>query len=173
MFTETELTFTFDCYTLSPVGTSYSKFTAYDYWKVGEIHQKFMTGLKVKVHTVAIVDTGIDINHPAFEHARAKIINGFNAYGEDYIDTNGHGTLCAGILCGREFSYRYDPENCENGSNKKFPWGIAPDVSLTVYKVTNGNESFASPEKVAELIAKEPEPFDVVNTDINGFTYLF
>ena len=53
---------------------------------------------------VALVDTGIDINH---EYLKNNIIGGIsiceNKYGEielsdDYNDENGHGTRCASLI---------------------------------------------------------------------------
>ncbi|MGL4373211.1 MAG: S8 family serine peptidase, partial [Shewanella sp.] len=49
--------------------------------------------------TVAVLDTGIDISHPAFR--------GVNIYVEDFTGTgkqdgNGHGTHCAGTIFGRD-----------------------------------------------------------------------
>ncbi len=48
---------------------------------------------------VAILDTGIDINHPELVH---KIVGGYNARSgkdkSDYEDDNGHGTHMAGII---------------------------------------------------------------------------
>ncbi len=60
--------------------------------------------------TVAILDTGIYLNHKAFQ--AFKKVESFNSdespqvqirnfTDEDEIDTVGHGTHCAGILCGR------------------------------------------------------------------------
>lgn len=51
--------------------------------------------------TVAVLDTGIDRKHPAF--------SGIEVMEEDFTadgngDRNGHGTHCAGIICGRDVS---------------------------------------------------------------------
>ena len=52
---------------------------------------------------VAIIDTGINANHPEFE---GRIIDGVNvnsSYSDplDYNDDNKHGTHCAGLICGK------------------------------------------------------------------------
>jgi subtilisin family serine protease len=49
--------------------------------------------------TVAILDTGIDLSHPAFAGVRERIVvRDFTGDGDG--DTDGHGTHCAGTLCG-------------------------------------------------------------------------
>ncbi|MEO1145779.1 MAG: S8 family serine peptidase [Cyanobacteria bacterium J06638_22] len=49
--------------------------------------------------TVAVLDTGIDPNHPAFESVDLVQKN-FTSEGEN--DTNGHGTHCAGTIFGQD-----------------------------------------------------------------------
>lgn len=83
------------------------------------IMQTTLTGQNVKV---AILDTGIDFNHPDF---RGRIItskcfiDGIN----DAHDDNGHGTHCAGTLCG--------PKTPSQGRR----FGIASSVDLYIGKV--------------------------------------
>lgn len=54
---------------------------------------------------VAVVDTGVDIDHPDLGTAIATDSNGtklfYNELGTDRVDDNGHGTHVAGILGGR------------------------------------------------------------------------
>lgn len=55
------------------------------------------SGLGVKV---AVLDTGLDLNHPDF--AGRKITSQSFIRGEDVQDENGHGTHCIGTACGPE-----------------------------------------------------------------------
>ncbi|MFC4638790.1 S8 family serine peptidase [Deinococcus hohokamensis] len=88
-----------------------------------------LTGKGVKV---AVMDTGIDVDHPAF---KGRIVAGYDFVGENYgkdgkyvpvpdenpDDCNGHGSHVAGIVGG-------------NDASKGFK-GVAPDVSFGAYKV--------------------------------------
>jgi subtilisin len=81
------------------------------------------TGKGVKV---AVLDTGIDINHPDFQN---RLIENDNTRcwisGETVLDGHGHGTHCAGIIAGPHSSI----------SGKRY--GVAPDVDLLIAKVLN------------------------------------
>lgn len=70
---------------------------------------------------VAILDTGLDISHPDFA-GRAVVSRSFA--GELPVDDgNGHGTLCAGIVCG--------PRQPAQGPR----YGVAPAAELYIAKV--------------------------------------
>ena len=47
---------------------------------------------------VAVLDTGLDLNHPDF--AGRSIVSQSFVAGESVDDANGHGTYCAGVACG-------------------------------------------------------------------------
>jgi len=71
---------------------------------------------------IAIVDTGLDVNHPDF----AGRIGGTIDYsGEGFRDNNGHGTHVAGIAAGAGSRYR----------------GVAPGATLYAAKVLRGDGS--------------------------------
>lgn len=67
---------------------------------------------------VAVVDTGLDMSHPDFQ---GRIVNSISYVGETAQDDHGHGTHCAGTLCGQEHSTRR--------------YGIARNAEICVAKV--------------------------------------
>ncbi|WP_392873341.1 S8 family serine peptidase [Streptomyces sp. LN499] len=83
------------------------------------------TGKGVKV---AVLDTGIDVNHPDF----AGLIDGTTSFvpGEAITDVNGHGTHVAGTIVGSGAA--------SGGDNK----GVAPGADLFVGKVLGGAEGY-------------------------------
>lgn len=88
-----------------------------DAWAAG------YTGKGVKV---AVLDTGIDVNHPDF----GGLIDGAASFvpGEAVTDVNGHGTHVAGTIVGSGAA--------SGGANK----GVAPGADLYVGKVLGGAE---------------------------------
>ena len=87
---------------------------------------------------LAIVDSGIDIDHPDLDD---RLVPGFNAVTntaevsgglvDDTQTSFGHGTFCAG-MAGAE------------GNNGFGTTGVAWNISLMPIKVTSGNNNFAS-----------------------------
>jgi subtilisin family serine protease len=89
----------------------------------GAVHDQANTGAGVKV---AIIDTGIDYNHPELQ-ANYKSGYDFVNKDSDPIDDNGHGTHCAGIVAAME-----------NGAGVV---GVAPAASLFAVKVLDSKGS--------------------------------
>ena len=77
---------------------------------------------------VAVLDTGIDLEHPDF---LGKVESGVNAISllpwEGVQDKHGHGTHCAGKIAGPRHPYR-GPR-----------YGVAPDANLLIGKVIDSN----------------------------------
>jgi major intracellular serine protease len=85
----------------------------------------WQTGERGEGVVVAVLDTGIDMNHPDLKN---NIIGGRNFTPEgnyrDYTDRNGHGTHCAGTIA---------------ASGEIL--GVAPDVKLLILKVLDRHGS--------------------------------
>ena len=106
-------------------------FTPYSYWQLDKIHQ-ISTGRGM---TLAVVDSGIEASHPAF----GNIIE-FQDFTGDIFKTEScdHGTLCAGIACGKSFKYYLYP-NKEEKDRDDFPPGVAPNTNLVICKALGDN----------------------------------
>ncbi|HET8773766.1 MAG TPA: S8 family serine peptidase [Thermoanaerobaculia bacterium] len=122
------------------------------------------TGTRGAGVTVAIIDTGIDYNHPALGGAIGsgfKVTGGWDFYDgdPDPMDESGHGTHVAGIVAG-------------NGGGIV---GVAPDASLIAYRVLGPNGGAES--DVIAAIERSVDPnedgdpsdhVDVVNMSLGG-----
>ena len=102
--------------------------------------------------TVAILDSGINAAHLAFkkESVQYKIDqHSRNFVGEDVMDLTdilGHGTQCAGLLCGSEDSITLSPTESVSFH------GIAPYTKVMVCKVVHDGTEIANIEAVCNAI---------------------
>ena len=118
---------------------------AYDWWhkeyKIAEIWDRYkIQGEGVKI---AILDSGIDANHPYFNK---KYISGYNFYDSSniYEDNNGHGTQVASIIC----------------SNGPELIGVAPKACIYAAKIFNYGK--VDVYNLIETIKKLPKDIDIV-----------
>ena len=115
--------------------------------------------------TVAIIDTGIDYNHPALGGGFGpghKVIGGYNfvSKNNDPMDDNMHGTHVAGIIAG----------------NSDELLGVAPDASLLAFKVLDAHGSGKTSDVLAGIErAADPnndgdfsDHADVANLSLGG-----
>jgi serine protease AprX len=90
--------------------------------------------------TVAVLDSGIDLEHRDFNDVTVGTVQGSSrvlerltkSTGRQGEDDNGHGTFVAGIIAGRGFG---DPTRLEDDGKYV---GIAPDVDVVSVKVSDG-----------------------------------
>ena len=106
------------------------------------------TGIKI-----AIIDTGVDFNHPDLFGwgPNGKVIGGYNFIQENQLpmDTNGHGTKVAGIIAA-------------DGS----VLGVAPKAKILAYKVSEDGEGVSS-ELIRGAIEKAIEDeADIINISL-------
>jgi len=111
-----------------------------------QVWQANVTGKGIKV---AIVDTGIDPNHPDFA-GRIAQIRDFT--GEGDVDKNGHGTHVAGIVGGAGAQYR----------------GVAPECSFYVAKVLRGNGSGSTSDVMAGVEWAAQQGAQVINLSLGS-----
>ena len=89
-----------------------------DVWDLFDECGESITGHGV---TVAVIDTGLDYNHPDLKD---NFVDGYDFVNNDNdpMDDNGHGTHCAGIIAG-------------TGAASDFRFvGVAPNAKLYIYK---------------------------------------
>lgn len=102
---------------------------------------------------VAVIDTGVDFNHPDLFGwgPDGKVIGGYNFIqeGQPPLDTNGHGTQVAGIIAA-------DGQII----------GIAPKAKILAYKVSENGEGVSS-ELIIKAIEKAIEDqADIINISL-------
>lgn len=102
---------------------------------------------------VAVIDTGVDYNHPDLLGfgPNGKVIGGFDFIENDDtpLDTNGHGTEVAGIISA-------------NGNIK----GIAPETKILAYRVSDTGDSVPS-DLIVKAIQKAIEDgADIINLSL-------
>jgi subtilisin family serine protease len=79
---------------------------------------------------VAVLDTGVDTEHPDLRHAISSDSRSYVAGTGDIFDYHGHGTHISGIIAGN---------GAASGGEYR---GIAPGVELIVLKVATGYSGF-------------------------------
>ncbi len=102
---------------------------------------------------VAVIDTGIDFNHPDLFGwgYDGKVIGGYNFIheGEPPMDTNGHGTQVTGVIAA-------------DGEVK----GIAPKAKILAYKVSENGEGVSS-DLITRAIEKAiDDDADIINISL-------
>ena len=103
---------------------------------------------------VAVVDTGIDYNHPEIAR-RFGAVKGRNAYAgsDNPFDDNGHGTHVAGTVAGAKT-------------------GVAPDATLYAVKVLGGDGSGSTQTVLLGLEwCLQQKKINIVNMSLGSTTY--
>jgi len=122
-------------------------------------------GLSGKGVKVGIIDTGIDLQHPAFA---GRVVKGYDFVGDAYNasdpanstpipdnnpdDCNGHGTHVAGIVGGKDTQIT----------------GVAPGVKFGAYKVFGCAGSVGDDIVLAALERAETDGMDIVNMSLGS-----
>ena len=102
---------------------------------------------------IAVIDTGVDFNHPDLFGwgPEGKVIGGYNFINPNElpIDTNGHGTLVAGIVAA-------------DGNVK----GVAPKAKILAYKVSDDGEGVASDLIIKAIQKAVEDDADIINISL-------
>ncbi len=118
----------------------------------GSAHSQGITGAGVKI---AVIDTGIDYNHPEL---KGNYRGGYDFVNndDDPVDDSlrGHGTLVAGIIAARV-----------NGQGVV---GVAPEASLYALKIMDSNGASSIGRMVAALQWAVDHDIDIVNISMGG-----
>ena len=123
-------------------------------WTLLTPEGKFVTGQGIKV---AVVDTGIDYNHPALGGCfgpGCKVTGGWDFVNNDPDpqDDHGHGTHVSGIIASSDATYR----------------GVAPDASLLAYKACAKDGSCYASHVISAINQAVKDGAQVINLSLSG-----
>ena len=112
-----------------------------------------MDGIDGSGIKIAIIDTGVDFNHPDLFGwgPDGKVIGGYNFINENQLplDTNGHGTQVAGVIAA-------DGEIV----------GIAPKAKILAYKVSENGEGVSSDLIIRAIEKAIEDEADIINISL-------
>ncbi len=122
----------------------------------GNVHDGGNTGADVKV---AILDTGIDYNHPDLDDNFDTALLGYDFVNDDADpkDDNGHGTHCAGIVAAED--------------NEEGVVGVAPGADLYAVKVLDSGGSGYVSDAVAGIQWSIENGTQVISMSFGGGFY--
>lgn len=112
-----------------------------------------LEGFEGKGIKVAVIDTGVDFNHPDLYGwgPNGKVIGGYNFIeeGKPPLDTNGHGTQVAGVIAA-------------DGHLE----GVAPKAKILAYKVSENGEAVSSDLIVKAIDKAIEDDADIINISL-------
>jgi len=112
-----------------------------------------LEGIKGNGIKVAIIDTGVDFNHPDLYGwgPDGKVVGGYNFIqeGEPPLDTNGHGTQVAGVIAADGHLV-----------------GVAPKAKILAYKVSENGEAVSSDLIIKAIDNAIEDGADIINISL-------
>lgn len=116
----------------------------------GQVQQQY--GYSGRGYSVAVIDTGIDYNHSAFQ---GRYLGGYDFVDNDAdpMDLNGHGTHVAGII----------------GSADPAHLGLAPQVGLIGLRVLdqNGSGNFGAVKDALAWVVSHQRQYNIVAVNMS------
>ncbi|KAK1519553.1 alkaline elastase YaB [Colletotrichum costaricense] len=119
--------------------------------RVSELHDRNITGAGQRV---CVVDSGVDVSHPALV---GKIAGGKNLFEENstaLTDCAGHGTFVSSIIA---------------ASNQDFA-GVAPDSEIYMYKVFGCEDGTSNDMVLKGMLAADSDDCDIISVSIGSNT---
>lgn len=107
---------------------------------------------------VAVIDTGIDYNHPDLKGNILDSITTIDGADEKGYDGAGHGTHCAGIIAA----------TANNGIGVS---GMAPEAKIFSVKVLGDNGSGSTADITQGVIAATAKDVDVISMSLGGICW--
>jgi subtilisin family serine protease len=114
-----------------------------------------------KNQSVALIDTGVDYNHPALGGKWGKtVIAGYDFVNNDSnpMDESGHGTQVAGVIAAREFTY----------AGKKYK-GVAPNAKIVALRVADNSDYLPDSriERALKWVIKKRKRYNITAVNIS------
>ena len=137
-------------------------------WSIEKIHEKYQGENTV----IAVIDSGIDVVHPAFLNSKkSSRILAVKNFGDDTPectqDDATHGTMCAGIACGQSFQ-----GYSEKRMLYEVPDGVAPKAYLVVCIAKDTNQTVKALKWIlSEFTDKIDYNVDVISISIGSPTF--
>lgn len=118
---------------------------------IEKIHARGITGKNIRI---AVIDTGVDTEHPDL---KTQILGKFNTTDEVYSSSNGHGTAVAGVIAAKH-----------NGVGVL---GVAPDAKIVAIKALQ-ERGFGTNEAIAKAIEVAiRQQVHIINLSLGSPTY--
>ena len=144
------------------------------YWKLNSFQVKGLTGDGT---VIAILDTGINIDHHAFGNDQKVLPHPLSKNfiadrrEDDITDVDGHGTHCAGIAAGFQYNGAYRAD-CPT-DNGQFT-GVAPCSQLIVCRIAKDAKNFSVDtviEALEHLIRKRNQDHQKIDIVLMSFGF--
>lgn len=115
-----------------------------------ELHDRKLTGGGQRV---CVVDSGVDVNHPAL---KGKIAGGKNLVGDNDIleDCSGHGTFVSSVIVADHQDFH----------------GVAPDAEVYMYKIFGCSAGTSTDLVLKGLLAADADDCDIVSLSLGSNT---